>query len=95
MDIRYKAFYAWRMNDSAEVKAVPENTIIAYVIPGAGFENGDEILVKAERDPFAPAPHFGSGTVTWYLPFLFRTPPRYGMMVTRPASPFAACCRIR
>jgi hypothetical protein len=22
------------MNDSAEVKAVPENTIIAYVIPG-------------------------------------------------------------
>jgi hypothetical protein len=34
MDIQYKAFYGCRMNDSAEVKAVPENTIIAYVIPG-------------------------------------------------------------
>ncbi len=41
-----------------------------------GLDNGDEIQVKSERDPFAPAPHFGSGTVTWYLPFLFRTPPR-------------------
>ncbi len=34
MDIRYKDFYAWRMSHSTEVTVVPENTIIAYVIPG-------------------------------------------------------------
>ena len=34
MDIRYKGFYACCMKDSTEVKAVLENTIIAYVIPG-------------------------------------------------------------
>ena len=139
MDIRHKGFYACHMSDSDDVKAVPDNTIIAYVIPGVekdvskiirpcrparnwmdntpgqyayrciplscantmgweilnpvdvelswtGFDDGDEIQVKSERDPFAPAPHFGSGTVTWYLPFLFRTPPGYGMMVTGPAN---------
>ena len=40
----------------------------------------------AKPDPFAPRPHFGSGTVTWYLPFLFRTPPDYGLIVTGPAN---------
>ncbi len=34
MDIRYKDFYACRMSNSTEVTIVPENTIIAYVIPG-------------------------------------------------------------
>jgi hypothetical protein len=94
MDIRYKAFYACCMNDSAEVKAVPDNTPGQYAyrciplsaantmgweilnpvdveLSWTGFDNGDEIKVKSERDPFAPAPHFGSGTVTWYLPFPF------------------------
>lgn len=127
------------MNDPATVKPVPDNKIIAYVIPGVkrdvsktirpckpsrnwmdntpgqyayrciplssantmgweilnpvdvemlwtGFENGDEIQVKSEPDPFAPQPHFGSGTVTWYLPFLFRTPPQYGLMITGPVN---------
>ncbi len=53
----------------------------------SGKEAGDTIDVKAaSRDPFSPQPHFGSGTVTWYLPFLFRTPPDYGLMVTGPAN---------
>lgn len=53
----------------------------------SGKDDGDQIDVKAAaNDPFAPHPHFGSGTVTWYLPFLFRTPPEYGLMITGPAN---------
>jgi len=127
------------MSDQAEPKAVPDNTILAYAIPGvtrelgtlirpcrpsrdwmdntpgqyayrciplssantmgwellnavdveiswSGADDGDHIEVQSEKNPFAPHPHFGSGTVTWYLPFLFRTPPQYGLMVTGPAN---------
>ncbi len=128
------------VNDPETVRPVPDNTLIAYVIPGvkkdvmacirpcrptrdwmdatpgqyayrciplsaantmgweilnpvdvelrwSGRDKGDQIEVKAaSRDPFAPHPHFGSGTVTWYLPFLFRTPPEYGLIVTGPAN---------
>lgn len=127
------------MTDSDSVKTVPDNTIIAYAIPGvkrdlskiirpckpsrewmdntpgqyayrciplsaantmgweilnpvdaemtwSGADDGDRIDVKSEKDPFAPQPHFGSGTVTWYLPFLFRTPPDYGLIITGPAN---------
>ena len=50
-------------------------------------EDKDEIQVKTPKpDPFAPHPHFGSGTVTWYLPFLFRTPAEYGMVIAGPAN---------
>ena len=127
-------------NNAGGVRPVPEDTLIAYVIPGvnkdvgklmrpcrpgrdwmdatpgqyayrciplssantmgweilnpvdvtlswSGLDNGDNITVKtATRDPFAPHPHFGSGTVTWYLPFLFRTPAEYGLIVTGPAN---------
>ncbi len=52
----------------------------------SGMDDGDRIEVKAVKDPFAPQPHFGSGTVTWYLPFLFRTPPEYGLIITGPAN---------
>lgn len=119
---------------------VPENTILAYVVPGVkkdvsqsirpckitrdwmddtparyayrciplaaansmgweilnpvdtdivwtGKEKGDQLHFKVQRaDPFAARPHFGSGTITWYLPFIFRTPPDYGLIVTGPAN---------
>ena len=133
--------YPERVNQHDEtVRPVPENTIVAYVIPGvkkdvtrvirpcktnrewmdgtpgryayrciplsaantmgweilnpvdvqlrwSGREDGDRIDVRAaSRDAFSPRPHFGAGTVTWYLPFLFRTPPEYGLMVTGPAN---------
>jgi len=52
-----------------------------------GKEQGDQLNIRPSRpDPFAPQPHFGSGTVTWYIPFLFRTPPEYGLLVTGPAN---------
>lgn len=53
----------------------------------SGQEDGDKLDIKAaSHDPFSPRPHFGSGTVTWYIPFLFRTPPEYGLMITGPAN---------
>jgi hypothetical protein len=128
------------MQDTPEVSPVPENKLIAYVIPGVkkdvskcirpakatrewmdntparyayrcipltaantmgweilnpvdvellwtGSEGGDQIQIRASQpDPFAPVPHFGSGTATWYVPFLFRTPPDYGLMISGPAN---------
>lgn len=124
----------------SEVKPVPENKTIAYVVPGVnkdvmacirpckitrdwmdetpsryayrcipltaansmgweilnpvdteitwtGKDAGDQLDIRVTHaDPFAAKPHFGSGTVTWYVPFLFRTPPGYGLMVTGPAN---------
>jgi len=35
---------------------------------------------------FTAASHFGSGMVTWYVPFLFRTSPDLGLLVTGPAN---------
>jgi hypothetical protein len=30
--------------------------------------------------------HFGSGVVTWHIPYLFRTPPGYNLLVRGPAN---------
>lgn len=35
---------------------------------------------------FAATSHFGCGIATWYLPFLFRTSPELGLVVTGPAN---------
>lgn len=57
------------------------------VITWSGLEKGDQLNIQtAQRDPFGPVPHFGSGTVTWYIPFLFRTPPEYGLLISGPAN---------
>ncbi len=37
-------------------------------------------------DYLYPASHFGSGIITWTLPFLFRTPPGYNLLVRGPAN---------
>ncbi len=36
--------------------------------------------------PFPLSSHFGSGIVTWTIPFLFRTPPGYNLLVRGPAN---------
>ncbi|TDF37589.1 hypothetical protein EYS14_15720 [Alteromonadaceae bacterium M269] len=52
-----------------------------------GVEGGDQLHIKAsEPDPFSPRPHFGTGTVTWYIPFLFRTHSDYGLIVSGPSN---------
>ncbi len=52
-----------------------------------GLTPHSQVFVYREReDRFAPRSHFGSGVVTWDLPFLFRTPSRYGLVVAGPAN---------
>lgn len=40
----------------------------------------------AYQDYMWPSSHFGSGIITWTLPFLFRTPPGYNLLVRGPAN---------
>jgi len=52
-----------------------------------GLTPESQLLVYRESESrFAAQSHFGSGIVTWHLPFVFRTPPGYGMVVTGPAN---------
>lgn len=48
--------------------------------------NTDVRISMLKPDRFGPASHFGCGMVTWYLPFLFRTSPDLGLIVTGPAN---------
>src|SRR5215208_5683010 len=41
--------------------------------------------LDGKQVPFARS-HFGSGILTWNLPFLFRTPPGYNLLVRGPAN---------
>ncbi|SOX56704.1 hypothetical protein MAAFP003_5412 [Mycobacterium ahvazicum] len=44
------------------------------------FDHGDS------APTFRPASHFGHGIITWSLPFLFRTPPGFNLLVRGPAN---------
>jgi hypothetical protein len=43
-------------------------------------------VASSEPNPFAAGSHFGSGMVTWYVPFLFKTSPDLGLIVTGPSN---------
>jgi len=52
-----------------------------------GLTPHQELTVYSDRQlRYGPRSHFGTGVVTWDLPFMFRTPPDYGMVVTGPAN---------
>lgn len=52
-----------------------------------GLTPHQQVFVYREHElRFGPKSHFGTGVVTWELPFLFRTPQRYGLVVTGPAN---------
>ena len=52
-----------------------------------GLTPHQQLFVYREQEMrFGPRSHFGSGVVTWDLPFLFKTPPEYGMAVTGPGN---------
>ncbi len=52
-----------------------------------GMTPPEQIFIYQQpRTKYGPRSHFGSGVVTWDLPFLFRTPPGYGLMVTGPSN---------
>lgn len=52
-----------------------------------GLTPTPSVFVWREREvKFGPKTHFGSGVVTWELPFLFKTPADYGLAVTGPGN---------
>ncbi len=51
---------------------------------GGDFNMNLQLLSKPHR--FGAGSHFGCGIVTWYVPFLFRTSPDLGLMITGPAN---------
>jgi hypothetical protein len=48
--------------------------------------NTDVTVASVQPDRFGPTSHFGCGMITWYLPFLFRTSPELGLLVTGPSN---------
>lgn len=48
--------------------------------------NTDVQVRLAEPNGFGAVSHFGAGIVTFYVPFLFRTSPELGLIVTGPAN---------
>ncbi len=52
---------------------------------GAPDLNSVEITFKKEKNPYIQSA-FGFGTVTWYVPYLFRTPPGYNLLARGPAN---------
>lgn len=52
-----------------------------------GLTPHNQLVVWREKEGrYGPKSHFGSGVVTWELPFLFRTPPELGLVVAGPAN---------
>jgi Family of unknown function (DUF6065) len=54
-----------------------------------GVESGADVLITPDRrgtDELLPIGHFGDGILTWNLPFVFRTPPAYNLLVRGPAN---------
>lgn len=52
-----------------------------------GLTPPDQVFVYQQNPVrYGPRSHFGSGVVTWELPFLFRTPPGYGLVVCGPGN---------
>lgn len=53
-----------------------------------GGPQNDDLVIQYEGAPpvYRAVSHFGQGTLTWNLPFLFRTPPGYNLLVRGPAN---------
>jgi hypothetical protein len=50
-----------------------------------GSHSGD-CTIDVDGCPEPPLSHFGSGVVTWRIPFLFRTPPGWNLLMRGPAN---------
>ncbi len=62
------------------------NPVDVTLVWDGGELNTNVQATSKEPHPFAAASHFGGGIATWYLPFLFRTSPDLGLVVTGPAN---------
>lgn len=62
------------------------NPVDAEITWTGGPMNTDVRITQDRPDKFGAVSHFGVGMVTWYVPFIFRTPPDLGLIVTGPAN---------
>lgn len=62
------------------------NPVDAVAVWSGGPMNTDVQIRQAKPDKFGAVSHFGAGVVTFYVPFLFRTSPELGLLVTGPAN---------
>lgn len=62
------------------------NPVAADINWTGGDMNTDVTVTMAQPHRFGPTSHFGCGTITWYLPFLFRTSSDLGLIATGPAN---------
>jgi uncharacterized protein DUF6065 len=61
----------------------------AFSATWLGAEGRTGVMInpdKRKSGQFLPSSHFGYGILTWHLPFLFRTPPGYNLLVRGPAN---------
>jgi len=59
---------------------------VALTWSGAATLDGVRIEYLAGEAPFPCHSHFGSGIVTWTIPYLFRTPPGFNLQVRGPSN---------
>lgn len=50
-----------------------------------GTQTGD-CTIESDGCPEEPLSHFGSGIITWRIPYLFRTPPGWNVLMRGPAN---------
>ena len=62
------------------------NPVDAEIIWTGGAMNTDVKIQQKTRSKFGAVSHFGVGMVTWYVPFIFKTSPDLGLIVTGPAN---------
>jgi len=53
---------------------------------GSNGSSGVHVECLGDAKPFLAYSHFGSGVLTWDVPYLFRTPPGYNLLVRGPAN---------
>jgi hypothetical protein len=63
---------------------------VAFEATWGGLPSTRSLTITFDRDDIVPPrmveSHFGYGIVTWSVPFLFRTPPGYNLLVRGPAN---------
>ena len=62
------------------------NPVTSHLTWSGGDLTSTLSIQTEQQNPFSAGSHFGTGIVTWYVPFLFRTSPNLGILVTGPAN---------
>ena len=51
-----------------------------------GGDRPQDVCITVDGWPDPPVAHFGNGIVTWRIPYLFRTPPGWNLLLRAPAN---------